>query len=187
MRAGTVGRALAAGVSGVLALWALYAVFRPLIPASSARVQAPDLPTATAAVLIIVGAAVTAVAEEAGFRGYMQVPLETRYGPVPAISIVSIVFMAAHFTHGWPTLWLSPFYLAISVVYGLLAYSTGSILVPLGLHFAGDVALFGIRYSHVSLDLPAGIGPSRVLLAAGAAIFATGSVFSFRSLLRSRA
>ncbi|NIM04086.1 MAG: CPBP family intramembrane metalloprotease, partial [Armatimonadetes bacterium] len=45
---------------------------------------------------IILTASVVGITEEVGFRGYMQVPLEKRYGPVVAIAIVSTLFMVLH-------------------------------------------------------------------------------------------
>jgi len=39
------------------------------------------------------------VAEEAGFRGYIQGGLERRYGPVTAIIATSIIFWLAHLNH----------------------------------------------------------------------------------------
>ena len=45
--------------------------------------------------------AVAGICEETGFRGYMQKPLEDRYGPVKAIGIVSLVFVAVHLRQAW--------------------------------------------------------------------------------------
>ena len=57
--------------------------------------------------------------------------------------MVSLVFAAAHFTHGVPeTLPRLPFYFAIGVIYGVLTYRTGSILPSLVIHAGGDVLEF---------------------------------------------
>ena len=75
------------------------------------------------------------IAEEAGFRGYMQSAIEPKCGPVAAIAVVSFIFAAIHFTHGvGSTLPRLPYYLAISVIYGMLTYRTGSILPTLVIH-----------------------------------------------------
>jgi hypothetical protein len=85
------------------------------------------------------GGAVAGICEEAGFRGYMQSAIERAYGPAAAIAVVSLVFAAIHFTHGvGSTLPRLPYYLAISVIYGLLTYRTGSILPALVIHSGGD-------------------------------------------------
>lgn len=39
---------------------------------------------------------VAGICEEIGYRGYMQAPLEKKYGPVAAISITSLVFLVVH-------------------------------------------------------------------------------------------
>jgi len=85
------------------------------------------------------GGIVAGIAEEAGFRGYMQSAIERQYGPVVAIAIVSSIFAAIHFSHGFSrTLPRLPYYLAISVIYGVLTYRTGSILPALVIHAGGD-------------------------------------------------
>ena len=66
--------------------------------------------------------------EEAAFRGYMQRGLE-RFGSGTAIVVTSIVFALVHGVHGWQMLLLlGPGIFIASVLYGLLAYHSGSIL-----------------------------------------------------------
>jgi ABC-2 type transport system permease protein/sodium transport system permease protein len=82
---------------------------------------------------------VSGVLEEASFRGYMQAPLEQRYGPAIAIAVTSLFFALIHITHGLALLaFRFPYYLAVSAVYGILAWRTGSILPGLALHSIGD-------------------------------------------------
>ncbi|MGI9552367.1 MAG: CPBP family glutamic-type intramembrane protease, partial [Aurantibacter sp.] len=51
---------------------------------------------------IIIGISMTAgICEEIGYRGYLQKPLEQKYGPVVAISISSIIFIAIHLHQAW--------------------------------------------------------------------------------------
>src|SRR5206468_993140 len=85
------------------------------------------------------GALVAGVAEEAGFRGYMQGPMERRYGPVAAILITGMVFGFAHFTHAEVTIAWLPFYVSVAAVYGALAYFTNSIFPSLVLHAGGNL------------------------------------------------
>ena len=44
---------------------------------------------------------VAGITEEVGFRGYMQVPLEQKYGPGIAVLLVSLVFVVAHLNQAW--------------------------------------------------------------------------------------
>ena len=50
-----------------------------------------NVPAWAAWMVVIMISAVAGICEEIGFRGYMQVPLEKKYGPLKAISIVSII------------------------------------------------------------------------------------------------
>jgi len=50
---------------------------------------------------IIMASLVAGICEETGFRGYMQVPLEKRYGPGVGITMVSIMFLIIHFNQAW--------------------------------------------------------------------------------------
>jgi membrane protease YdiL (CAAX protease family) len=133
---------------------------------------------------IILGAAVTALAEEAGLRGFMQAPLEVLVGPAPAICITSFVFVLIHLSHGLAALARAgPFYLAAGCIYGLLAYLSQSILPSLLLHFLGDLLLFGLRSSVVHLGGPQSrIASGPLLLAALLATLA--SVIGFVILAR---
>src|SRR5207237_7477117 len=90
---------------------------------------------------------VAGVVEETSFRGYMQGPVERRYGPAIAILLTGILFGLAHFTHPEVGLILMPYYLAVVAVYGALAYLTNSIFPSMVLHAGGNIlstlALFG--------------------------------------------
>ena len=51
--------------------------------------------------IILVVSLVAGICEEIGFRGYMQTPLEQKYGPVAGISITSLVFVVVHLHQTW--------------------------------------------------------------------------------------
>jgi membrane protease YdiL (CAAX protease family) len=91
------------------------------------------------------GAFVSGIVEEAAFRGYMQVPMENRYGLARAIVVVGMIFGLVHFSHPWMTFALLPMYLVVAAVYGIIANTTGSILPCITLHVVGnayqDIAL----------------------------------------------
>jgi membrane protease YdiL (CAAX protease family) len=95
---------------------------------------------------LIMGALISGVVEEAAFRGYMQANLE-RFGPAFAIGVTSLVFTLSHGVHGPEALLvLGPGLFLASVLYGLLAYKTGSILPGAVIHVAGDFSrvFFGV-------------------------------------------
>ena len=85
---------------------------------------------------------VAGVAEEAGFRGYMQGTIERRHGVVAAILVTGTVFGLIHASHASWSPALMPVFLGVSLIFGALAWITGSILPGVVLHTAVDVASF---------------------------------------------
>jgi len=181
---------LLTGVLAIAALWSLYGVVSIYIPAHIQRTTTTALPIQSMVAAVLMSALVAAVSEEAGCRGYMQVPLEKRFGPAVAIASSAIVFTAIHLGHGASVLQLLPFYAAAGVVYGLLAYAAGSILPALVLHFIGDLILFSLRSFHIVLwktQKPSSWQNTYATLGvASAVVFMVGSVLAFRRLLRQR-
>lgn len=148
--------AMAAGVTAVAsAVWLLFAWSR-LVPL--AMPAAPDLssyPWWTILLSVLMGAAVSGIAEEAAFRGYMQSILEDWAGPADAILITSLFFGLVHFSHGMAfALPRLPYYLAIGAIYGVLTWRTGSVLPSMVLH-AGGNALDGLLVLKLGLPHPA--------------------------------
>jgi membrane protease YdiL (CAAX protease family) len=134
-------RAMASGVLAVAAAVVLQNAYSRLVPLPAATLtDTSRYPWSTVLLVLLMGGAVAGIAEEAGFRGYMQSAIEPEYGPVAAIAVISLTFAAIHFSHGiGSTLPRLPYYLAISVIYGVLTYRTGSILPALVIHAGGDV------------------------------------------------
>jgi membrane protease YdiL (CAAX protease family) len=95
---------------------------------------------------IIMISAVAGICEEVGFRGYMQVPLEKRYSPLLSITIVSVVFVLVHLHQAWsgPIL-LDIFF--ISVLFGSVAYYSGSLIPGIIAHFIMDICNFAFWWS----------------------------------------
>jgi hypothetical protein len=89
--------------------------------------------------LLTMSAVVAGITEESGLRGYMQRPLEEHYGPVVAILVTGMMFGFLHFTHKEMTIALMPWYMGVALVYGALAYLTGSILPCVVLHAGGNI------------------------------------------------
>lgn len=144
------GLALLAGCAAIASAVLLLQVYSRMVHVPVGAV--PDFSRYSAWTIVLVlltSAAVAGISEEAGFRGYMQSGLEHRFGPVVAISLVAVLFAAAHLTHGVAqTLPLVPYYLVVSTIYSLLAYTTQSILPGLVLHCLGDALQFLFLWRH---------------------------------------
>ncbi|HEV8336367.1 MAG TPA: type II CAAX endopeptidase family protein [Candidatus Polarisedimenticolia bacterium] len=149
LRAGVPPRAvwiqslLTAGVAG-LALRMLADAARQLSPRPGQdlipREMLAQYPFITVLCLLLGTAVVSGTVEEAAFRGYMQSTLERRYSRRAAILWVGLIFSLAHYRTEAPDPipWLIfiPIYFAASIVFGLLASLTGSILPGLLCHVA---------------------------------------------------
>ena len=96
-------------------------------------------PNITVVGILIAIAFSSAIAEELGYRGYMQQPMEERYGIVVAILISGTMFWVAHL----PEVTIShlPGHLAAAGVFGLLAYYTRSLWPAILTHAAADLVL----------------------------------------------
>lgn len=94
--------------------------------------------------LLVSVALSAAVMEEIAFRGFMQKPLEEKYGIVPAVLMVSLVFWLAHLSH--VTFTHLPFHLLVSILFGFLVYYTKSLLPAIVLHAIGNVILLSVYH-----------------------------------------
>lgn len=104
------------------------------------------LPTWVGWLVIIMISAVAGICEEIGFRGYMQVPLEKRYSPLFAIAIVSLVFVLVHLHQAWSGPILVHIFL-ISVLFGSIAYYSGSLIPGIIAHFLMDICNFSFWWT----------------------------------------
>lgn len=151
MRANSVspdawGFALFAGMLGFAALMPFTAVLARLVrlPAESQPISvSAEIPGITVFLLLVMASIVAGVVEETGFRGYMQGPIERRYGVVAAILVTGSAFGLAHYLHHPAgVLPMLPYYIAAAAIYGGLAWATNSILPGIVLHAVGDVFVF---------------------------------------------
>lgn len=127
------------GITALIALRLLLPSLMPVrAPSVSISLSSYPLPTIIGALLSI--ATIAAVTEEIAFRGYMQVPLEERYGIIPAVLIVGLMFWVAHLNHGI-TITHLPFQMSASIALGLLAYLTRSLIPAMIAHGLADVLL----------------------------------------------
>jgi membrane protease YdiL (CAAX protease family) len=111
--------------------------------------DADALPLWLAWLGFIMSSLVAGICEEIGFRGYMQVPLEKRYGPGAGITIVSIMFVVVHLSQAWaPSILFHLF--AMSVLLGILAYASGSLIPSMIGHTVMDIFNFSYWWSDVA-------------------------------------
>lgn len=122
------------------------------IPAEASADYGLDaLPVWEAWILIIMASLVAGICEETGFRGYMQVPLEERYGPVAGITIVSILFTVYHLNQAWAGPVLLQIF-ALGVLFGILAYASGSLIPSIIGHTIMDIFNFAFWWTDLGGD-----------------------------------
>ena len=137
----TSGRTLSVlTLMGLIA--AIYAYFIIVVTMAGGR-PAPDLSdyptTAIRLSSFIMGALLSGVGEEMAFRGYMQSQLE-RFGPVFAILVTSVAFTLGHAPQDiHQFMRLAVGYFVLALLWGALAYRSGSILPGMVLHVVGDL------------------------------------------------
>lgn len=106
------------------------------------------LPLWLAWLFVIISSLVAGIFEETGFRGYMQVPLEERYDPKIGITIVSIMFIVLHLHQAWlPHLLFQIF--ALSLLLGILAYKSGSLIPGMIAHVVMDIFNFSYWWTDI--------------------------------------
>jgi membrane protease YdiL (CAAX protease family) len=137
--------AIASGLTGFAAILALTAVMARLVTLPSGQIVFPsEVPAVTAATLLVMASLVAGVTEEATFRGYMQGPIERRYGLLAAILVNGTAFGLLHFpTHPDAVIAMLPYYIAVAAVYSGLTWATNSILPAVTLHVGGDIWSLG--------------------------------------------
>ena len=129
--------ALTAGGLGIVALvLALRVANRMVVLPRQSLSELAQVPHATAIALLLMAAPVAGIVEEAAFRGYMQGPIERRYGLPVAITITGTMFALAHLDF---TLVLWPYYVVVAALYGTVTSMTRSILPAVVLHTVGNL------------------------------------------------
>jgi len=181
---------LTAGAFGGAALFNLFFIGLRLgqVPpaAFDEYIQMARYPAWTVILWLMMSALVAGSVEEAAFRGYMQGPLERRYGPAIAIAVVALVFFLAHFA---PIAALPGFVLG-GIMWGLLAFWSGSILPGVILHTLVDTVSFLWAWSNPeqgkqlasSRVWETGVDTNFCLLASAALVLGLLSVAAFAML-----
>ena len=145
-------------------------------------------PFVTVLAYILMVAIVAGIYEEAGFRGYMQGPIERRYGPWVAYLVVGTTFWLAHITGyigQWGLFLASIWYFLIAAtLLGALAYLTNSILPGVVLHTLGDIISGLAWWWQSSRPVPAGSQGNWLLPMAVVAVVlcVPASVWAYRRL-----
>jgi membrane protease YdiL (CAAX protease family) len=125
---------------GLVSILLLQGVMGRLVALPQQRdLDVSQYPGVTVLLWVVMSAVVAGVVEETSFRGYLQRPIERRYGPVVAILVTGILFGFAHLAHREVGLVLLPYYMAAAAVYGVLAYLTDSIFPSMILHAGGNM------------------------------------------------
>ena len=136
--------ALVAGVLSVVSLAGLWVViFRLVRMPGNAVPDLSSLPLMMVVAVLAMAALVSSVAEEAGFRGYFQVALESHFRGPAAVVITALLIAPAHgLTQGflWPTVL---FYFFVDAMLGTSAYLTKSTLPGVVVHVIGLLIFFG--------------------------------------------
>lgn len=157
--------ALLAGGLGIVALVVALRVANRLVVLPEQ--QLPDLtqvPMVTVLSLLLMAAPVAGIIEEAAFRGYMQGPIEQRYGLAAAILITGTMFAIAHLDF---TLILWPYYVAVAAIYGTVTFLTNSILPAVVLHTAGNIYSNFDLWLRGQAEWQAAPGPSALIWRTG--------------------
>jgi membrane protease YdiL (CAAX protease family) len=110
----------------------------------------PTLPLRWLAVVF--SAASAGICEETGFRGYMQRPIEQRYGNIVAILTSSFFFTVIHLTKGWAMIGMVPIVFGAGLLLGLLAWSSNSLIPCMIGHTIMDIGLFAYWWTGVAGD-----------------------------------
>jgi membrane protease YdiL (CAAX protease family) len=108
-----------------------------------------NMPRWVAWSVLIMSSIVAGICEETGFRGYMQVPLEKKYGPSTGIIITSVFFMLIHLSHRWASPLLPHIFFA-SVLLGILAYKSGSLIPGIIGHSILDIFDYSVWWSDIT-------------------------------------
>lgn len=107
------------------------------------------IPLWLAWLMVMMSSLVAGICEETGYRGYAQVPLEERFGPAGAITIVSIIFLVIHLQQVWAPPVLFHLF-ALSVLLGILAYASGSLIPGIFAHTTLDIFNFSYWWTDIA-------------------------------------
>ena len=99
--------------------------------------------------VILIAALSAGLTEETGFRGYGLVPLQKRYGQVLANIMISVMFILFHLNQAWAPPLLLHLFIG-SLMMGMIAYATGSLLPGIIAHTILDIVNFSYWWTDVA-------------------------------------
>lgn len=142
--------------------------------------------------LIIMTSLVAGIIEEISFRGYMQKPMEIKYGPKISILIVALFFTLLHLPNATISPHLIPLFFVGSIGWGVLAYLTNSIIPGVVIHCAIDIIIYLWIWRNLELAksisaesiVKNGIDRPFVILILGLISLVLLLIFSFRKLYK---
>ncbi len=144
---------LAAIIFVILAQSSLVVTFRiipfPAEAFTSGNKYLNTMPGWLAWVIISINSLVAGICEETGIRGYAQVPMEKRYGPVVGITFSSILFLLIHVNQAW----FLPIFIQVfclGMILGILAYTSDSLIPGIIAHSIMDVVNFSYWWSDIA-------------------------------------
>ena len=112
--------------------------------------QIRDLPRELWWFYAIVSALIAGIAEEVGFRGYMQIPLEKKYKPWIANTTVSVIFLLFHLNQAWAEPSMYGILFLSSILIGMLVMASNSLIPGIIAHFAVDIFNFSYWWSNLA-------------------------------------
>ena len=178
--------AVVAGASALTALTGIWIVlFQTGLMRGNQLPNFSQYPPVTVVVVLLTASLVGAFAEEAGFRGYLQVVLEREFSAPVAIAMAAVALAPGHgITQGFggPTVL---FYLVVDVMLGVTAYLSNSVWPGVAIHASGLLIFFVLVWPFDSLRP---VGDHALadwwfwLHAVQAAVFSWLSILAFRRL-----
>lgn len=98
----------------------------------------------------VISALSAGICEETGFRGYIQRPIENRYGPVVAILISSLLFTLIHLNKGWALVGIVPIVFGAGLLLGAMARASGTLIFGMLGHWIMDIGLFAYWWAQIA-------------------------------------
>ena len=140
--------------------------------------------------LIIMTSLVAGIIEEISFRGYIQKPMELKYGPRKAILFVALFFTLLHLPNATITPQIIPIFFIGSIGWSVLAYLTNSIIPGIVIHCAIDMISYlwiwkNLEYARNMYSesiIKNGIDTPFTVLIIVLLVFLALLIFSFRKL-----
>ncbi len=174
-----------AGLGALSGLWIL--LFQTGLMRGNTLPDFSAYPPQTLVVVLVTASVVGSFAEEAGFRGYLQVALERELAAPVAIIIAATALIPGHgLTQGfaWPTI---VFYMLVDTMLGILGYVTNSIWPGAVVHATGLLMFFVLVWPFDSTR-PVGAEAFQQewfwIHAAQTVLFGTLALLAFRYLFR---